>query len=320
MINEKNKKSIWRRWWLWAIIIIIVVIIFSAGDDKIENIPKEVKKPEVQEQQVNQGPFSSLAITDVSVSGGEVVILGNTDLPDGATLSIGFDVWGRSGSDLYIGVSKKTIVSNSKFEETLRIPQREEFGRGPYEVSVLFTPRGQSDEIINFVGGDGENLIGGLVNESVIATFKTLKLIKKIDAQIAIVVPSYIFQQPVEFVQGSAERTLAGYVSAWGDQDWNKMASFAQKTWLSNQIDPVELLGAWYDFKDLKGFEIIGVEKISTVVNDITFVVQYEFITNQISKKKIVARIIKETDSFALNEQGQWGVNPTSALREEDMN
>ncbi len=303
----------------YFVILFLVLAMFlvgCSGGEKKETEP-EAKQPAEQKQQLAERPFSNLAIMDVNVSDGEVRISGNTDLPNGATLIVDFDVWGRSGSDLYIGVNKKTIISNAEFKAVLLIPQREEFKKGPYEVSVLFTPRGQSDKIIQIVGKDGENLEGELVDDS--GTFKTMKLVEKKDLQLTITPPSYTFQQPSKFSQGSAKRMLAEYMLAWKNQDWDKMASFAQKTWLSNKTDPAGLLEAWYDFKTLKGFEITNVKKVSNVTTDITCIVQYEAVTNQISKKQIIARVIKETAAYTPNEQGQWGVNPTSAIREIDI-
>jgi len=306
-----------RKYFLVVLVLVLAIFLSGcSGGEKKETEP-EAKQPAEQKQQLPERLFSNLTITDVSISDGEVTISGNTDLPNGATLIVDFDVWGRSGSDLYIGVNKKTIISNAEFKAVLSIPQREEFKKGPYEVSVLFTPRGQSDKIIQIVGKDGENLEGDLVDDS--GTFKTMKLVEKKDLQLTITPPSYTFQQPSEFPQGSAERTLAEYMLAWKNQDWDKMASFAQKTWLSNKTDTAGLLEAWYDFKTLRGFEITNVKKVSNVTNDITCIVQYEAVTNQISKKQIIARVIKETAAYTPNEQGQWGVNPTSAIREIDI-
>jgi hypothetical protein len=306
-----------RKYFLVGLFLVLAMFLAGcSGGGKKETEP-EAKQPAEQKQQLPERLFSSLTITNVSVSDGEVTISGNTDLPNGATLIVDFNVWGRSGSDLYVGVNKKTIISNGEFKAVLLIPQREEFKKGPYEVSVLFTPRGQSDKTIQIVGKDGENLEGEFVDDS--WTFKTMKLVEKKDLQLTITPPSYIFQQPSEFSQGSAERTLSEYMLAWKNQDWDKMASFAQKTWLSNKTEPAGLLEAWYDFKTLKGFEITNAKKVSNVTTDITCIVQYEAVTNQISKKQITARVIKETAAYTPNEQGQWGVNPTSAIREIDI-
>ena len=98
------------------------------------------------------------------------------------------------------------------------------------------------------------------------------------------------------------------------------MVSLSQKTWVSNEPNPASTLKAWYDFKTLKGFEIKNTKTISDTTKDITFIVYYEAVTNQIDKKQITARVIKETAPYTPSVQGQWGVNPTSTLREEDVN
>jgi hypothetical protein len=68
----------------------------------------------------------------------------------------------------------------------------------------------------------------------------------------------------------------------------------------------------------VKGFEIEDVLINSPVSTDITFVVQYEAIPNEVETKRITARVIKEIAPYEPSPQGQWGVNPISALRQED--
>ena len=306
---------------IFGIATVVFFVLFAITTDKstkpVEN--KNVTPTQQNQQEVNKGPYSVLEVSDVTADNNKVNISGNTDLPTGATLIVGFDVWGRSGSDLYIGINEKTTVSNGKYNVILDVPQRDEFKKGPYEVSVSFTPRGQSDSVIALVGKDGENLEGNLVDEA-FDSFNTLELEKKVDVQLSVTPPSYTFQTPSEFSQGSAERTLAEYVNAWKNQDWQKMVSFSQKTWVSGESDPAGILEAWYDFKTLKGFEIKDAMTTGNDVSkDVTFVVYYEAFTNQIDKKQITARVIKETAAYTPSAQGQWGVNPTSALREDDI-
>lgn len=306
-----------RGWISVVIVLAATLVIGSTCGQKKRPESEQPKAPPEQEEQVPEGRFSTLATTDVSVSDGQVTISGHTDVPDGSSLIVSFDVWGRSGSDTYIGVQQKARVSAGEFEVTLAVPQREEFSEGPYEVSVSFTPRGQSDDITRVVGRDGENLAGDLVDES--RSFRTMMSVEKRDLQLSVAPPSYTFQKPSQFPQGSAERTLAEYVLAWKNQDWGRMANFAQKTWVGDQVDAAGLLEAWYDFKTLKGFEITDASELSEVSVDVTFTVQYEAMTNQISKKQITARVIKETRPYTPSEQGEWGVNPTSALGETDV-
>ena len=305
---------------IFGIGAVVFFILFAITTGKNTSPVENKSKVPVQQtkQEINKGPYSVLEISDVSVDNNKITISGNTDLPTGSVLFVGFDVWGRKGSDLYIGVDKKTTVSNGKFNISLDIPQRDEFKKGPYEISVLFTPRGQNQNVLALVGKNGEELEGNLVKNS--GTFKTMELVEKKDLNLTITPPSYPFQQPSEFPQGSAEYTLAEYVSAWKNQNWKKMVNFSQKTWVSNDPNPAGTLKAWYDFKTLKGFKIDKIERTSEVVNDITFTVWYEAITNQIDKKQITARVIKEIAPYTPSTQGKWGVNPTSAQREEDVN
>jgi hypothetical protein len=263
--------------------------------------------------------YSLLELTEVRVvDNGQILISGTTDLPDGASLTVGFNVVGRSGADLYIGVDKKTAVSNGQFSVTLPIPQREEFANGPYEVSVLFTPRGQSEEVLRFVGQDGEKLTGNLVDDTF--GFQTMELLVTRDIDLSVEAPSYTFQLPAEFPEGSAPRALAEFVLAWKNQDWNAMVDSSQETWISEEPDPAALLEAWYDFKTLRGFEVKDVQTVSDVTADITFIVQYEAVTNEISKKQITARLIRENGPYNPSPQGEWGVNPLSTLAETDAN
>lgn len=267
----------------------------------------------------SQGPYSSLEITEVAIEGNQVSISGRTDLPDGASISVTLDVWGRSEDDLYIGVDGDATVSEGTFGIALNVPQRGEFVDGPYEVTLLFTPRAQLDRVTQLVGEDGENLTGGLVRESIVG-FNLLELVERIDELgVSVEPPSYTFAQPSEFTLGSAERTLAEYVLAWKDQDWSGMADLATKTWLSNESDPAASLAAAYDFKTLLGFEVTSLDAVSDVTSDVTFVVQYEAITNEVAKKQITAKVIKESAPFTTSAQGEWGVNPISALAETDI-
>ena len=262
--------------------------------------------------------FSVLEISEVNVSGGNVTISGRTDLPDGAVVSVTFDVWGRADADLYIGVGERTTVSGGEFSVMLAVPQRDEFVNGPYEVSVLFTPRGQDDSVLALIGDDGEKLTGELVEE--FFEFKLLRLEQRMDLDVAVSPPSYVFRQASDFPAGSAEQTLANWVAAWRDEDWQRMANLSQLTWADVEPDPVGILDAWYGFKTLKGFEVKDIDRISEVATDVTFVVQYEAFTNQIDKKEITAKVIRETAPYEPSAQGEWGVNPISALAETDLN
>jgi hypothetical protein len=186
------------------------------------------------------GTYSQLRITDVSVDGDNVVIAGTTDLPDGATVIVSFDVAGRADTDVYIGVDQETTIDDGQFSVTLSVPQREEFVNGPYEVSVSFTPVGQPDEVVELVGEDGENLEGDLVDDEF--GFNTMRLVEQRDLQLPVAPPLYVFQQPSEFPAGSAERALAQWVLAWKNQDWPKWRDGRRRLGLTVNKVPLKRL------------------------------------------------------------------------------
>lgn len=334
-------KRFWRLSWWWkgpimGIVVFILLAIgagIAGGGDEGDSestvqatrtsSPTEVPQTSAPSDPVSsptqdQGSYSVLDIDEVTGEGGQVTVSGRTDLPDGAAINVTFDSWGRSPDDEYIGVDGDTTITEGAFAITLSVPQRDEFKVGPYEVSLLFTPRGQSDQVIRLVGTDGENLAGDHVSESF--GFNTLEVAVRLDDLVlSVEPPSYKFQQPSEFPERTAERVLADYVLAWRGQDWARMAEFAQKTWLSEEPDPVGILAAWYDFKTLLGFEVTSVSPVSAVTRDVTFVVRYEAFTNQVETKRITARVVKETAPYTPSEEGDWGVNPISALAEEDV-
>ena len=97
------------------------------------------------------------------------------------------------------------------------------------------------------------------------------------------------------------------------------MVNFTQMTWLDISPDDPDRLAAFYDFKVLHGFEITGVEPISDVAARVTFAVAYELFAGEVETKEITAMVIKEVAPWTTSPEGQWGVNPTSTLREVDV-
>ena len=131
--------------------------------------------------------------------------------------------------------------------------------------------------------------------------------------------PPLVFQPASDFPVGSVEQTLANWVAAWRDQDWQKMVNLSQLTWVDGEADPAGILAASYDFKTLRSFEVTRIEVISEVMVDVTFVVAYEAFTDDVVRRAITARVIREVAPYEPSTQGQWGVNPISALRETDI-
>ena len=260
------------------------------------------------EEEASARDFSKLEITDIVYEGGNVKVIGITDLPDGSQISVTFDIiYEHPETDTYIGVNTKVKVENSKFTAILTPPNRPEFAKGPYVVDVLFTPRAQSDAVLKLVGKDGEHLKGDKVRESY--GFKVMETSQQIDLPLNIV--SYPMVSANSYSADSPERALAEYLNCWKQKDWNKMVEFTQKTWRSGKEHPEEHLADRYDLRNLVGAEITK----KNVMGDNMVQVEakvYFFMGASPREEKITANLIRESAPYTPSSTGDWGVNPIS--------
>jgi hypothetical protein len=122
------------------------------------------------------------------------------------------------------------------------------------------------------------------------------------------------------FPEGTAERAFAEWLTAWKDKDFNRMAAFSESDWRNSESDPAAVLEAQYGDVELIGAEFTDVVRTSDVANDITATIyRLGFFGTDVLKKRITARVFRETESGELSPAGEWGVNPISTLREEDV-
>lgn len=126
---------------------------------------------------------------------------------------------------------------------------------------------------------------------------------------------SYPFQKSSTFAEGTPERVVADYAAAWKAKDWNGMVTLVDYASQSRESDLAGQLKSWYDFKPLRGFRIDKVERSDYFV-DVTYTIWYEYIG--VEEKVVTAKVLKMTPDGKLDVHGEWGVNPTSALRESD--
>lgn len=122
--------------------------------------------------------FNQLDLTEFKIEGPTAEIRGKTDLPDGAIVSITVDTWQDNDQVSAIAVDQNTKVTDGKFFAFMRLPS--ELRQGPYKITLLWSPRAQSPDILAQVGNNGERLAGPLVNDHDL-DFKTLERIEKRD-------------------------------------------------------------------------------------------------------------------------------------------
>ncbi len=105
------------------------------------------------------------------------------------------------------------------------------------------------------------------------------------------------------------ENTLIRFCQAWMKQDYDTMYVFCQKTWKANH-SRAELkrlvIGRIKEFK----INSIVCSKASPCVSDIKLRVKYKN-----KAKSLEVRLIKEKEKRKPSEDGEWGVNPISLIR-----
>ena len=293
-----------------AIFVILYTITAPPPTKQVRGKPETTPSAVMEEEESDN--FSKLEIIDVVYEDDKVRVSGITDLPDGSQLSVAFDVAGRGATSTYIGVSVEVKTDSGKFSATLTPPNRPEFTRGPYLIEAIFTPRAQSDVVLNLVGKDGERLQGDKVRESY--GFKIMETLRQMDLQLQIT--SYPMVSASSYSANSPEKAFVEFLISWREKDWSRMAQFTQKTWYGKENNPAQILDASYGSRDLLGAKIIKKSTVSNVTVDITATVYYA-VGSKIETKEITARVVREIAAYVASPRGKWGVNPISALREE---
>lgn len=141
---------------------------------------------------------------------------------------------------------------------------------------------------------------------------------KPVEEQSPAAEKTYPFQTPSSILASTPERVVAEYATAWKAKDWKGMVDATDQSSRNRESDLAGQLKSWYDFKVLKGFEIQKVNRVSDVAADVTYAVWYESEFNGMQAKVVTAKVLKMTSDGSLNAHGEWGINPTSALREND--
>jgi hypothetical protein len=134
------------------------------------------------EKHVEHSGFSRIEFRSVVYKNGQVWVEGSTDLPDGALVSVDFNIAGPPDSEADDAVSVNTEVRGGVFTARIEPPHTPAFARGPYVVDVLFSPRAQNGEALRHVGVNGEHLEGEHVRETF--GFRVLEVSKRVELKL----------------------------------------------------------------------------------------------------------------------------------------
>lgn len=125
------------------------------------------------------------------------------------------------------------------------------------------------------------------------------------------------YMEKAEFYKrDTPERAVAGWIQTWESQKWGAMADYIQITWLSKQKNPQNEIRGLFFAKKLKEAHIIKSEKVCGFIVDVKVRLRYS-ISHKSRVVEVNARVLRETAPYvpSVNE-GKWGVNPVSTLRE----
>jgi hypothetical protein len=113
----------------------------------------------------------------------------------------------------------------------------------------------------------------------------------------------------------TADDVVNAFCNAWMAKDWAKMLTVCQKSWAA-RYDAATLKG-WFESRPIQSFKIVGFEGFRPVMGDVVVMLD--------GKTVVRARLIKENPpTFGgmqnnPSEDGEWGVNPISVLREQTV-
>lgn len=104
-----------------------------------------------------------------------------------------------------------------------------------------------------------------------------------------------------------AKEKIKEFLQAWKDLDYKKMYGCTQKTWKSeHSIAELKKLFP----KRIKQYSLQKITEVKPVVFDIKIaLVQFG------KTKRVVARLLCETDPYKPSEEGEFGVNPISIIK-----
>lgn len=108
------------------------------------------------------------------------------------------------------------------------------------------------------------------------------------------------------------ERVYIDVITAWRKKDWTAMANLSQKSWRQQESNPTESIKAQFDL--FTPFGVVGQLRQEpgplSNMRKVTATVEGA-ISSKVHKRHIEMNIIQKG--------GEWGWNPVSALRQEEV-
>jgi hypothetical protein len=137
------------------------------------------------------------------------------------------------------------------------------------------------------------------------------KTVAKIHKKVSAAINGETITALNECSDNSPEKALFLYLQCWENKQWQDMVNYTQQSWRSTEDDARKTLEDYCGVEVLTNFEISKLHKIpSDGLVTINARITYNLGT-KIVHKKLTVNVMKEN--------GDWGVNPISALRQDDI-
>jgi hypothetical protein len=112
----------------------------------------------------------------------------------------------------------------------------------------------------------------------------------------------------------SPEWAVLGFLRGWQRRDWPAMALS-----LTSGRAAAEALAAQYDFRPLRGAEIVSVERLDPSTARVRARVWYEFPPGRVQPKQLELMVLRtEAPRTAATGPGTWKIHPASAAKESE--
>jgi hypothetical protein len=112
-----------------------------------------------------------------------------------------------------------------------------------------------------------------------------------------------------QYKENTPKYIIAGLITTWQYKDFKEMVKYTQQSWRDKQNSPVGDLKNIFELRTLQDATIKNIEKRTDDFYVATIEIKYTDILNKVITTKISPTIIKEN--------GKFGFNPISALREQ---
>jgi len=117
-------------------------------------------------------------------------------------------------------------------------------------------------------------------------------------------------KQKLQAEQNTLKYIVAGFITTWQYKDFKEMVQYTQKSWRDRENSPAGYLLNSFEYKTLKDAKIENIEKRTDDFYVATISIKY---TNSFNNKETMVKITPTI----IKEDGKFGFNPISAIREQ---